>query len=424
MLETEVVEELEDGKILLFLRRGIYQARIYKGNKKYIYKTLKTKDVEEARRAALKFYHNIEFLIEHSLPLQKITFGKVLSEYIANRQKDYDQNKDLPNNKSIRNKATSAHMLRQIKRVSKFWLEFCKNVAIENIDNSKLQDYIQWRRDYYHNMPEEKRHRNAKLNPAEKTLEWEMTFAKTVIKWATEKGYRGNLPRPTYMYWAKSNPRPTFTPTEYKRIIVQMRRRIKQEDHPRFKYSRELLRDYFLILANSGMRVGEANNLKETDIELFVDMAGRKNWEIKVNGKTGQRIVIPKQNSFRYIERVFERNKIRKEEEKIEERTMPSHLRKKNNKGNWFFSMYDGNKIISLIDQFHDVLREIGLERDSNGVRYSLYSLRHFYAIQTLKQNKVDIHTIAKNMGTRVEMLQEHYVKNLTTREMATRLGG
>ena len=42
----------------------------------------------------------------------------------------------------------------------------------------------------------------------------------------------------------------------------------------------------------------------------------------------------------------------------------------------------------------------------------------------TLKQNKVDIHTIAKNMGTRVEMLQEHYVKNLTTREMATRLGG
>ena len=39
-------------------------------------------------------------------------------------------------------------MLRQIKRVSKFWMEYCKNVAIENIDNSKLQDYIQWRRDY------------------------------------------------------------------------------------------------------------------------------------------------------------------------------------------------------------------------------------------------------------------------------------
>lgn len=62
--------------------------------------------------------------------------------------------------------------------------------------------------------------------------------------------------------------------------------------------------------------------------------------------------------------------------------------------------------------------------RDNKGQRYSLYSLRHFYAIQLLKKNKVDIHTIAKNMGTRVEMLQDYYVKNLTTREMATQLGG
>jgi len=55
MLETEIVEELEDGKILLFKRRSIYQCRIYKGNKKYIYKTLKTKDVIQARREALDF---------------------------------------------------------------------------------------------------------------------------------------------------------------------------------------------------------------------------------------------------------------------------------------------------------------------------------------------------------------------------------
>jgi integrase len=424
MLDTEVVEELENGKILLFLRRGIYQARVYMGNKKYIYKTLKTRDVDVARKSAVKFYYNIEFRKEESLPLQKITFGKVLREYLAYRQKDYEQNKQS-NNSLIRNNPTSIHMLRQIKRVSKFWLEYCSNISIEKIDNSKLQEYIQWRRDYYHNMPVENRPRNYKINPAEKTLEWEMTLAKTVIKWATEKGYRGNLPRPTYMYWAKgSNPRPTFTLTEYKKVIVQMRRRIKQEDNPRFKYSRELLRDYFLILANSGIRVGEANNLKESDIEMFVDRAGRKNWEIKVNGKTGQRIVIPRQNSFRYIERVFERNQKRKEEEKIQERIMPSHRRIIDNKGDWFFSMYDGNKIITLIDQFQDVLKEIDMLRDNKGQRYSLYSLRHFYAIQLLKKNKVDIHTIAKNMGTRVEMLQDYYVKNLTTREMATQLGG
>jgi len=55
---VEHEERLEDGAVLLFSRNGIFQARIYKGEGKrsYIYKSLKTRNLEEARRLARKFY--------------------------------------------------------------------------------------------------------------------------------------------------------------------------------------------------------------------------------------------------------------------------------------------------------------------------------------------------------------------------------
>jgi len=41
----------------------------------------------------------------------------------------------------------------------------------------------------------------------------------------------------------------------------------EEKDNPKWRYTRELLRDYVLVLANSGMRVGEANNLRVGDLE-------------------------------------------------------------------------------------------------------------------------------------------------------------
>ena len=35
----------------------------------------------------------------------------------------------------------------------------------------------------------------------------------------------------------------------------------EEKDNAKWRYTRELLRDYVLVPANSGMRVGEANNL-------------------------------------------------------------------------------------------------------------------------------------------------------------------
>jgi len=424
-LSDDYKEELEDGKVLLFLRSGIFQARLYKGDRAYIYKSLKTRKLDDARKLALRFLHEVEYKQAEGLPVQQRTFGVVLGEYVAYRKQQYTQAQTAPVNAS-RKGQISIHMLRQIQRVSKFLNEYCGNKPVDKIDNSVLADYIAWRKSYYHRMPAEQVPRNAKLNPADKTLEWETTLLKTVLKWAHDKGYRGAKQLPTWRFKTENKVvRPTFTVPEYKRIYERLRAWIREAKSDERQYTRELVRDYVLFLANSGMRVGEANNLKETDVEEFTDERGRKNYMLHVKGKTGKRVVIPRTNAVRYINRVLERNKLRKAEladGKERQVRTPKRTRSEDKSG-WLFSMYDGNKVITLIDQFDTVLASINLSMNRYGEKYSLYSLRHFYAVMALRKN-MSVYSIAANMGTSVQIIQQYYGKQATPLAMATVLGG
>lgn len=188
---VEHEEYLEDDNVFLYSRSGIFYARVYKGEgtRKYIHRSLKTRSLPEARKRAKKFFYEIEFRKAEELPLQQVTFGKVIDEYVALRQQQYDRSLVDKVNRSTQQQC-SIHMLRQIKRVVKFWVEYCGKKAVDKIDNAILQDYIQWRKDYYHRMPKEDLPKNARPNPADKTLEWEVTLAKTMLKFADERGYR------------------------------------------------------------------------------------------------------------------------------------------------------------------------------------------------------------------------------------------
>jgi len=44
-----------------------------------------------------------------------------------------------------------------------------------------------------------------------------------------------------------------------------------------------------------------------------------------------------------------------------------------------------------------------------------LYSLRHSYATMSLMDGQMDMHTLAKQMGTSIGMLEQHYSKMTAT---------
>ena len=87
------------------------------------------------------------------------------------------------------------------------------------------------------------------------------------------------------------------------------------------------------------------------------------------------------------------------------------------------FAMGDGSKVITLIDQFDDVLKEADITRNGHGEKYTLYSLRHFYAVMALRKG-LGVFEVARNMGTSVEMIQKYYGKQATKAMFAHEIRG
>lgn len=70
---------IEDGKAAVFKREGTFHAR-FRIDGKYVFRSLKTGDLETAKRAAQKLLHQLEFSVEKGLPIHDRTFGKVIEE--------------------------------------------------------------------------------------------------------------------------------------------------------------------------------------------------------------------------------------------------------------------------------------------------------------------------------------------------------
>jgi len=90
----------------------------------------------------------------------------------------------------------------------------------------------------------------------------------------------------------------------------------------------------------------------------------------------------------------------------------------------WLFMMRDGSRVITLIDQFDKVLDLAGITHNSHGDKYTLYSLRHFYAVPSLRRR------IGVLMWPAIWVLACRSFKvttagkHATPRKLATQLGG
>jgi integrase len=84
------------------------------------------------------------------------------------------------------------------------------------------------------------------------------------------------------------------------------------------------------------------------------------------------------------------------------------------------FTMPAGDQPYELSGVFERLMRDSGLLQDAAGKTRTLYSLRHTYATVALAGG-IDIHTLARQMGTSVAMIERHYSK-LTPMLSAERL--
>jgi integrase len=381
---------LEDGRLTIFRRNGTYYARLRLSPGKYVTRSLKTTAEETAVQLGRRLLFQQEHRAKQGLPPKSKLFSAVIDEYIRYRERDHAHGK------------TSAGMLRQIIRVSKFWREYAGRLAVEDVDDKVMREFIPWRRDYYANS--EKLPKNAKRHPTDKTLQWDMMLGKAVVRWAAEQGFRGKHASITVTFTPKKKRvRPAFEQWEFRQLWRTICKRINTARDERTRRSRELLQIYVLVVACTGFRPGEANSLKIRDVHPFKDEKGRSNYRFVVRGKTGERDAIVRSVAVKRLDKFLTKRRVED----------PAGL---------LFVMPDGSKITTLIDQLNSALRDAGIERSTFGEKYSVYSLRHFYAVQALR-NGVGVFEVARNMGTSVEIIQEYYGKQATAAVFATRLG-
>lgn len=379
---------MDDGRLTLLRRGEVYYARVRSTvDGRYHWRSLKTSDLQKAKLAARKFRFDAESKEARGLAVSSKPMSAVIDTYVTYRERQHERGQ------------TKAGMLRQIKRTSKFWKEFFGDKRVEAVDDADFQEFVEWRRDYYLERPLP---RNAKPVPTDKEIEFNIQVGKSIIKWAMQKGWRDRSI--TFSYTAeKFRVRPAFDLTDFKKLVQVLDARLRRSKGQRFKESRRLLLFYVMILANSGIRTGEANSLKIRDAESFEDDKGRLNFALHVKGKVRARDAILRAEAAPLVKSWLA-------------------IRANASADEPLFAMSDGSRVKFLGDQFKAALKEAGILQDRYGQPYTLYSLRHFYATQAVKHG-IDVYRIAKNMGTSVRMIEKYYASSTNSRDFATDLG-
>ncbi|MEI6458565.1 MAG: hypothetical protein WCP04_06490 [Pseudomonadota bacterium] len=396
-------ERIAGTKATIFLRNGIFQINYYLGDGAYKSQSLKTSKLEEARQRARLLLAKYEYRISEGLPVHGRSLGVVIDEYLAERKKGLRDERGQPVYGSGGIK-THPQLWRHLQRVTRYFRQFAGSMSIERIGDGELSRYLAWRQELYTRVRAERDPNRAPRYIAEKTLLWELTLLKTILRWAHRQGYRGLLPLPTQGHKISQKiARPPFTDDHLKRLREGLKRWIELSKGTRNEYTALLLRDYVMILAGSGLRIGELNRLTWGAVEPFTDKKGRRNLKLAVIGKTGRRTVIPRRTVVRYFGRVRKRSG----------EVSPSDL---------VFRMPGGSEIKTLRYVFIKVLRMVGIEHNAVGETYSLYSLRHTYATMALRR-RVDVYMLSRNMGASVPVIESFYGRRVTAEMGELQLG-
>jgi integrase len=135
-----------------------------------------------------------------------------------------------------------------------------------------------------------------------------------------------------------------------------------------------------------------------------------------VDGKTGEREIVARHSCMRYLKRIHQRcaDIAHMSFEELLQARLDAHV----------FRLADGTATTNLNQTFRAFMRESGLLVDNNtGRNRTLYSLRHMYATFQIVHGNINLHVLARQMGTSIPMLEQHY-SHLIPRRRAAELAG
>lgn len=371
--KNQEIHKKDFGEIALYTRSDTKHQKYYcrikiKGSTGY--RKFATGEIDQrlALNVAESKYREMLLLQDRTGHIRHKSFKVVMNEWAA----------------SVRGSSTKSKALVDdyLEKMERYAVPFFRRFAgIAEVREVHLQEWVDYRRANF-----------IRTKPRDTTITRELAGIKQVFEFAVAREYLSTrLKFP--VVGSPPNPRPAFTREQYRRLYRALRKSIADSGgHPIHHRARFYLHHYVLLLANSGVRIGELRGLTWGDIEPRADGQGVL---LYVRGKAKKRRqVVPQPAVAKYLERL---KRFREDELG---HSVPEH--------EVVFCNRDGEVVQSYKKGFKSVLKSIGLRTDDQGNPFTLYSLRHTYATMRIV-NGVPHYFIASNMGTSVEMLMKFY---------------
>jgi len=370
-----------------------WQARVKLASGEWHRFSTKTSDLEEAKDAALKFYYAADERLKNNLPQNTRKFKQV-AEYACERMRN---EMTAGGGKVVFNDYITA--------INRYLIPFFGRWEVVNIDVAALQKFDTWRT--------EQMGRKA----SHSTINTHNSALNRVLDEAELRGWITSSIRPTLLNkGVKPQSRGTFSPEEYKKIYTDLRTYHEKTYHPIARETREVLRNYVLFLANTGVRHGtEALNLKWRNIGWFTK-DGERYMAVYPSGKTGVREAVVRDRTVRFLDRQREMNAA------LADITLEEVIDAKID--DYVFKVRSGTRVdyYNLVRHFRRYLTDNNMERGPDGKQRTLYSFRHFYATQGLVQGMTS-DLLSSQMGNSPEVISRFYSK-LSPRMNAELLSG
>lgn len=245
--------------------------------------------------------------------------------------------------------------------------------------------------------------REAKPSLTRQTLHQHRNALRVCLNEAVRKEWIASLPTLKIDAVGKreQKPRIWFEPAEMRRLLKTARAHMLELRKTRWEHDGEECYDFIIWMANTGMRVGEALNVRFCDIdideELGSDQVRRKICLIKnIKGKRGTGECRSWFAAYNAYKRTIARRNITDPSTSTEKLFLAHHR-----------------------DMFNAILDKADLKFTSHEPRRKrdFVSLRHTYIASRLLHG-VSVYDVARNCRTSVTMIENHYTRYLSPRLM------
>ena len=380
-LDSPKTIRLLQGELTLFKRPKSqqWQCRFKLPNGQWHAASTATEDLDVAQTQAVAIYETVKIKIGAGLAVTTKTFKQVALDEIANMAQATDNN-------------TGKRTYRDYTfAINKYLIPFFGQYEISQITNELLVDFESWRIAEMGRIPMA----STKRNHASAYIR--------VINLARDRGYIAvNISVPLLdSKGKKSQPRPAFSAEEIKELLSYTETWQKSSYTDRTALMRTLCSYYIEFLVNTGVRHGtEALPLRWKHLQWHW-IGNKKYLRIWVSGKTGPRYLIAKTAVIKVLEQLMKW-------QKLPYSGLNAIIEAKVDR--LIFRLPTGEQISNMENIFRNLMVRSNMRRDGGGQNRTLYSLRHTYATFALARG-VDIHTLARQMGTSVGMIERHYSK-------------